>query len=55
MKVLDNGDYVLEDGKVISKDDIVKLHEKTPKGSKETETKDDLSEGQSSGRIRLED
>jgi hypothetical protein len=57
MKVLENGDYLLDDGRVIPATQIGKLHKTAPKteavvpapGPKE------LSEGETSGVIRLED
>ena len=58
MKVLPNGDYQLDDGRVISADQIGKLHQKAPKSEslvKTPEKKTELAEGQSSGVIRLED
>ena len=53
MKVLENGDYLLDDGRVIPADQVGKLHEKQP-GPK-SEDKNELSEGQCSGPIKLED
>lgn len=60
MRVLENGDYLLDDGTVIPAKEIGKLHEKAPKAqsaseAKEEDSKQELSEGQSSGVIRLED
>jgi hypothetical protein len=58
MKVLDNGDYQLDNGKVIPASEIGKAHQKAPKSEslKPKESKpQELSEGQSSGVIRLED
>jgi hypothetical protein len=53
MKVLENGDYLLDDGTVVPASEIGKLYEKTPKPK--SAEKDELSEGQCSGPIRLED
>jgi hypothetical protein len=57
MKVLANGDYQLDDGKVIPASEIGKLHQKAPKSEslKPVEKSKELAEGQSSGVIRLED
>lgn len=58
MKVLANGDYQLESGEIIPADQIGKLHKTAPKAetvSKPAEKKLELSEGQSSGIIKLED
>lgn len=58
MKVLPNGDYQLDDGRIIPADQIGKLHQKAPKSeslAKAPEKKTELSEGQSSGVMRLED
>jgi len=60
MKVLENGDYLLDDGRVIKAADIAKQGKTAPRraGACEAEAKRealDLQEGQSSGTIRLED
>lgn len=50
MKVLEDGSYELDDGTIVSADDVVKLHEK----DKKDEDKDQsLEEGQCSGPILL--
>jgi len=60
MKVLENGDYLMDDGRVITSMDIAKQHKIAPKSLKALEAEEktatrELSEGQSSGTIRLED
>jgi hypothetical protein len=60
MKVLENGDYLLDDGRVIPADQIAKQGKTAPRSARATEAqaKEDaleLQEGQSSGTIRLED
>ena len=58
MRVLENGDYLLDDGRIIPADQIGKLHTSAPKSEslKPAEQKpQELSEGQSSGVILLED
>jgi hypothetical protein len=52
MKVLENGDYQLDDGSIVPADKIGKLFEKEPKKKPE---KDQLEEGQCSGPIQLHD
>lgn len=54
MKVLSDGSYELDDGRILTQEEVLKLHEKAPAKSKK-EDKDELAEGQSSGTIRLED
>ena len=58
MKILPNGDYQLDDGRIIPADQIGKLHQNAPKSESmgtPSEKKTELAEGQSSGIIRLED
>ena len=58
MKVLENGDYQLDNGQVIPASKIGKLHQSAPKSEslKPSEKKpQELAEGQTSGVIRLED
>jgi hypothetical protein len=60
MKQLANGDWQMDDGRVISADQIAKQGKSAPRSTKATEAeaeKDalELQEGQSSGTIRLED
>jgi hypothetical protein len=58
MRVLENGDYQLDDGRVIRADQVAKQYSSAPKvESKLPVSKPglELSEGQSSGRIQLED
>lgn len=58
MKVLENGDYLLNDGRIIPASEIGKLHQTAPKSEslKPAEKKpQELAEGQSSGNILLED
>ena len=54
MKVLENGDYLLDDGRVIPADDVGKLHEKSAKKTKQPNELN-LEEGQCSGIIPLND
>ena len=56
MEILDNGDYKLVNGKIISRDAIGQLHTKveSPKPVK-SEGKEELQEGQCSGKLLLED
>ena len=53
MKVLENGDYLLDDGTVVPADEIGRLYEKNPVPASDEDN--ELSEGQCSGPIRLED
>lgn len=60
MKVLENGDYLLSDGRVIPAAEIAKQGKTAPRSAvaSEAEAKKEaleLQEGQSSGTIRLED
>ncbi len=58
MKILPNGDYQMDDGRVIPASEIGKMHQKAPKSEslKPSQLKpQELAEGQSSGVIRLED
>lgn len=58
MKVLENGDYQLDDGRVVPADQIGKQFKAAPKSavlSPEKEAPKPLEEGASSGVIRLED
>ena len=58
MKILDNGDYQLDNGQVIPASEVGKMHKTAPKSEslKPVEKKpQELAEGQSSGVIRLED
>lgn len=54
MKVLENGDYELSDGRIIKASEIGKLHEKHTKKSTDDNPLN-LEEGGSSGPIHLED
>jgi hypothetical protein len=56
MEILDNGDYKLVNGTIISRDAISQLHTKmeAPKPVK-IEGKEELQEGQCSGKLQLED
>lgn len=57
MKVLENGDYQLDDGRVIPAAQIGKLHKTAPRTEsvQPSPEKKELSEGEASGVIRLED
>lgn len=60
MRILENGDYVKDDGTVIPADEVGKQYKKAPRSqeSLEAEAADEskqLQEGQSSGPMRLED
>lgn len=58
MKVLESGDYQLEDGTIIPKDKIAKQHLSAPSVKTEKKQKDEkaeLQEGQCSGKIPLTD
>jgi hypothetical protein len=60
MKILENGDYQLDDGRIIPASEIGRQFEKAPKSESAVEAeksgeKQTLAEGQSSGVIRLED
>lgn len=57
---LENGDWQTSDGRIIKADEIGKQFKSAPRSKKAMETVEDdessqLQEGQSSGRIRLED
>lgn len=54
MKILDDGRYQLDDGRILTQDEVIKLHEKAPSRKKEPQDTE-LAEGQSSGPVRLED
>lgn len=55
MKILEDGRYQLDDGRILTQEEVASLHKKAPSAKPEPSGKDELSEGQSSGTIRLED
>ncbi len=60
MQILENGDYLLDDGRVIKAEDVAKQYKTAPRSAKsleaeESDTDNQLQEGQSSGPMRLED
>lgn len=57
MKILEDGRYQLDDGRILTQEEVASLHKKAPsaKLASKSEEKDSLEEGQSSGTIRLED
>lgn len=56
MKINENGDYVLDDGTVIPKDQVSKLYKKLPNSNPaKNQEKNELAEGQCSGPVPLND
>lgn len=60
MIICKNGDYQLDDGRVIKAEDVAKQHKTAPRSTESLEAEaanesKQLQEGQSSGPMRLED
>lgn len=60
MKILENGDYLKDDGTIIPADEVAEQYKKAPRSAQsleaeESEKDNQLQEGQSSGPMRLED
>lgn len=55
MKILENGNYLLDDGTEISADEIGKQYKKSPRKVKQQDEADTLQEGECSGPIQLHD
>jgi hypothetical protein len=55
MKVLENGDYKLDDGTIIPRDQVTQQYKNAQEKKSPEGKKDDLQEGQCSGKILLQD
>ncbi len=60
MRLLENGDWIKDDGTIVTKEEIAQQYKKAPRSAQSLEAEESdkgkqLQEGQSSGPMRLED